>query len=140
MCQRVLVIPDKFKGSLTAREAAEAMAQGWHEARPLDRLTLMPMSDGGDGFGEVMGTALGGKVQTTRTVDAAHRPCVAKWWWEPKSRLAVIESARVIGLAILPPGRFHPFHLDTFGLGAVISAAIMKGAQTCLIGIGGSAT
>jgi glycerate kinase len=140
MRQRVLIIPDKFKGSLTAREAAEAIARGWRKARPLDQLTLLPMSDGGDGFGEVMGTSLGGRVQTTRTVDSAHRPCVAKWWWEAKSRMAVVESARVIGLAILPRGRFHPFQLDTFGLGAVLAAAIKKGAQTFLIGIGGSAT
>ncbi len=57
-----------------------------------------------------------------------------------KRKTAIIESAGVIGLAQLPPGKFHPFALDTFGLGKVIFAARTKGAKRCLIGIGGSAT
>src|ERR1043166_3479583 len=73
---KVLIIPDKFKGTLTARAAAEAIARGWHRARPGDALRLMPMSDGGDGFGEVMSALLHAKGQTVRTVDAAHRACV----------------------------------------------------------------
>lgn len=137
---KILIAPDKFKGTLTARAAAQAIAHGWRKTRPQDALTLLPMSDGGDGFGEIMGRLLGAKVQTVRTVDAARRPCTARWWWEQKTRTAVIESAGVIGLAMLPPGTFHPFALDTFGLGAVIQAASAKGAQRCLIGIGGSAT
>ena len=98
------------------------------------------MSDGGDGFGEVMSELLHAKIQKVKTVDAAHRPCDAHWWWEPKTKTAVIESANVIGLAKLPPGEFHPFELDTFGLGAAIRAAAAKGAKRCVIGIGGSAT
>jgi glycerate kinase len=136
----ILIIPDKFKGTLTARTVAEAIAHGWRKARPHDVLELLPMSDGGDGFGEVMGQLLGAKIQKIKTVDAAHRPCEAHWWWQPKTKTAVIESANVIGLAKLPPGKFHPFELDTFGLGAVIHAAVKKGAKRCLIGIGGSAT
>ena len=118
----VLIIPDKFKGTLTANAAAEAMALGWRQARPGDAIELLPMSDVGDGFGEVMGALLRAKIQKVKTVDAAHQRCVAHWWWEPKTKTAVIESANVIGLAKLPPGKFHPFELDTFGLGAVIRA------------------
>jgi glycerate 2-kinase len=136
----VLIIPDKFKGTLTASAAAEAIARGWQKSRPQDSLVLLPMSDGGDGFGAVMGCLLGAKIQTVKTVDAAHRPCEANWWWEPKTKTSVIESANVIGLAKLPPGKFHPFELDTFGLGAVIRAAAAKGAKRCIVGIGGSAT
>jgi len=136
----VLIIPDKFKGTLTANEAAAAIAQGWQKARPLDSIVSLPMSDGGDGFGEVLGLLLGAKIQKVKTVDAAHRPCEANWWWEPTTKTAVIESANVIGLAKLPPGKFHPFELDTFGLGAVIREAARKGARRCVIGIGGSAT
>ena len=98
------------------------------------------MSDGGDGFGAVISGSLGAKIQTIKTVDATHRPCRARWWWEAKTKTAIIESAAVIGLAQLPPGKFHPFALDTFGLGKVIHAAAAKGARRCLIGIGGSAT
>jgi glycerate kinase len=191
----VLIIPDKFKGTLTARAAAEAIARGWREARAGDSLSLLPMSDGGDGFGEVTSALLKAKIQHVRAVDAAHRPCSARWWWEPRTRTAVIESAAVIGLAMLPPRQdcatppgpravparsaqkdlqvlhapedsgvggaaaswdgsrsgiahdtglppqgFHPFQLDTFGLGAVVRAAARRGARRCLMGIGGSAT
>jgi glycerate kinase len=137
---KILIIPDKFKGTLTAGEAAQAIASGWRKARPHDEFDLLPMSDGGDGFGEVLRKLLDAKVQSVKTVDAAHRPCNACWWWEPKTKTAVIESAQVIGLAMLPPGKFHPFDLDTFGLGEVIRATSAKGAKRCIIGIGGSAT
>jgi glycerate kinase len=140
MAQHVLIIPDKFKGTLTAAEAAEAIARGWRSERPADSLDLLPMSDGGDGFGEVTSALLKARIQYVKTVDAAHRPCVARWWWEPRRRTAIIESAAVIGLAMLPPNRFHPFQLDTLGLGAVVRAAVKRGARRCLIGIGGSAT
>ena len=136
----VLIIPDKFKGTLTAAEAAEAIARGWRRERPGDSLGLLPMSDGGDGFGEVTSALVKARIQYVKTVDAAHRPCVARWWWEPRRRIAIIESAAVIGLAMLPPKQFHPFQLDTLGLGAVVRAAMKSGARRCLLGIGGSAT
>ena len=137
---RVLIVPDKFKGTLTAPAAMKAIALGWHRSRPADALDLLPMSDGGDGFGEVISGLLGARAQMVETVDAAHHDCRAPWWWEPKTKTAIIESANVIGLAQLPAKKFHPFELDTFGLGAVIRAASAKGARRCLMGIGGSAT
>jgi glycerate kinase len=137
---RVLIIPDKFKGTLTAQTAAEAIARGWGKTRPADILHLLPMSDGGDGFGEVISSLLQAKRQTVRTMDAAHRPHRSIWWWEPGSRTAIIESAQVVGLAMLPAGRFHPFELDTSGLAGMVRAAARKGARRCLIGLGGSAT
>ena len=140
MALRVLIVPDKFKGTLTARQAAEAIARGWREARPQDELKLLPMSDGGDGFGEVMSDLIGAVPQTEKTVDAAHRPIDSAWWWHAPTRTAVVESARVIGLAMLPPGKYHPFELDTHGLGDVLRAAVELGAKRCLVGIGGSAT
>ncbi len=137
---RVLIAPDKFKGTLSASAAAQAIARGWRRARPADSLDLLPTSDGGDGFGEVLGELLGAQAQSARTVNAAHEPCAVRWWWEAKTKTAIIESTRVIGLAMLPPGKFHPFALDTFGLGAVLRRAAKRGAERCLVGIGGSAT
>jgi glycerate kinase len=136
----VLIAPDKFKGTLTAREAAESIARGWRLARPADNLTLFPISDGGDGFGELVGASLNAETKTISTVNAAHQPISAEWWWERNARTAIIEAARVNGLAQLQKGKFHPFELDTFGLGAVIASARAKGAACCLVGIGGSAT
>ena len=116
------------------------MARGWRQARPADRVTLFPISDGGDGFGVLVGASLGARTETIVTVNAAHLPCTANWWWEPNSRTAIIEAAQANGLARLPAGKHHPFDLDTFGLGAVIASAHAKGARHCLVGIGGSAT
>jgi glycerate 2-kinase len=137
---RILIVPDKFKGTLTARQAAEAIGKGWTSVRPADELELLPMSDGGDGFGEIISQLLGAEPQTVKTVDAAHRPIENLWWWAAESKTAIIESARIIGLALLPRGKYHPFELDTLGLGAVLEAAMMKGAKRALVGIGGSAT
>ncbi|MDB6064361.1 MAG: Glycerate kinase [Pedosphaera sp.] len=114
------------------------MARGWRRARPQDAVELLPMSDGGDGFGEVFSGLLRAKTQVVKTEDAAHRPCEARWWWEPKSKTAIIESAEIIGLAKMRG--FHPLEMDTFGLGALVRAAQAKGTRRCLIGIGGSAT
>lgn len=140
MALKILISPDKFKGTLTAHEAAKAIAAGWRSSRPQDEMEILPMSDGGDGFGEIISGILQAAPQVTKTVDAAHRPCEASWWWHAGKKTAIIESARVIGLAQLPPGKYHPFELDTEGLGHVLRAAVDKGATRCLVGIGGSAT
>ena len=138
---RILVIPDKFKGTLRADEAARAIAEGWRQTRPQDELELLPMSDGGDGFGEIIGALLNAQKKTHATVNAAHESIDAAWWWSEASRTAIVESANVIGLAMLPPGRFHPFELDTVGLGQLLLHISQKhpGARL-VIGIGGSAT
>jgi glycerate kinase len=137
---KVLIVPDKFKGTLTAQAAAQAIAEGWCELRPNDGLELLPMSDGGDGFGEVMSALISAEARTVQTLDAAHRPHQARWWWDPGSGTAIVESANVIGLALLPLGKYHPFELDTAGLGVVIRAAASAGARRIVLGIGGSAT
>src|SRR5436190_6229433 len=137
---RVLIIPDKLKGTLTAEGAARAIARGWRKSRPQDDLDLLPMSDGGDGFGQVMSRLLKATPVSIKTRDAAHRSCNATWWWEPKTKTGIVESANIIGLAMLPPKQFHPFDLDTFGLANVLRAVAAKGARRCLVGIGGSAT
>lgn len=136
----ILIVPDKFKGTLSAQAAAKAISRGWGKVRPLDTLQLVPMSDGGDGFGEVIGQLIGARQRSARTVNAAHQAISAPWWWQPESGTAVVESARVIGLAMLPSGKFHPFQLDTFGLGRVLRIAEKQGATRCVVGIGGSAT
>lgn len=137
---RVLICPDKFKGSLTAAQAAEAIAKGWHTARPRDEIDLLPVSDGGDGFGELAGRWLRARPRWLTAVDAAGRPIRARWWWCASRRLAILESARIIGLALLPRGQFHPFALDTTGLGIALRTVTRRGARRVLIGLGGSAT
>jgi glycerate kinase len=137
---RILIVPDKFKGTLTAHQAVGAIAQGWHLARPGDSLDFLPMSDGGDGFGEVLSSLVGARRRNILTVDAAHQRRRAIWWWEASANMAIVETANVIGLALLPSRKFHPFQLDTWGLGKILEAASRAALQRCVVGIGGSAT
>jgi glycerate kinase len=137
---RVLIAPDKFKGSLSARDAAAAIASGWQQVRPGDEVCLLPITDGGDGFGEIVGGLLEAQERTAAACDAAHRPRQGRWAWAETSRTAVVESAESIGLAKLPKGVFHPFELDTRGLGLVLRRVAENGPARCLVGVGGSAT
>jgi glycerate kinase len=137
---RVLIVPDKFKGTLTAHDAAHAIADGWRQARPGDHLDILPMTDGGDGFGSVLGELLQARPRRAKTVDAAHRPLRGPWWFGKSKKIAIIDSAAIIGLAMLPRGKFHPFQLDTFGLGHVIQTAVKSGVREIIVGVGGSAT
>lgn len=98
------------------------------------------MSDGGDGFGEIIGGMMGAEPVTVQTIDAAHRLHDATFWFHAPSRTAIIEAAQVNGLALLPPGKFHPFDLDTFGLGKVYLTAAESKATKIIVGIGGSST
>ncbi len=137
---RILIVPDKFKGTLSAQAAAGAIANGWWKVRPHDEIECLPMSDGGDGFGEIMASLMGAEERTVQTTDSAGRPREAKWWYHGESETAIIESAQVIGLALLPPARYHPFELDTRGLAPVIRTAHGAGARKILVGVGGSST
>lgn len=136
----VLIVPDKFKGTLTSAEASRAIARGWAKVFPRDRLQLLPMSDGGDGFGEVFGGLLNARIRSVKIQNAAGETIKAAWWWNPRKKIAIVESAQAIGLAQLPAGKFHPFELDTFGLGELLLDVARVRPRQVLVGIGGSAT
>lgn len=140
MSLRVLIVPDKFKGTLTAQQVAAAIAKGWRDIRPDDFLEELPMADGGDGFGEILGQVLNAQPQHCTTVDAAGHRRVAEWWLAAHSHVALVETAQVIGLALLTANKYHPFHLDTFGIGAVFKQAAQSGVRRLYVGVGGSAT
>lgn len=137
---KVLIVPDKFKGTLTAVEAAQAIQRGWKKKRPKDHVEVLPMSDGGDGFGEAVSRLLRCKPFKIKSVDAAHNECRTIFWFNEEESIAIVESAKVIGLAMLPEGQYHPFELDTFGLGHVLKKIAKKKPETLYIGLGGSAT
>lgn len=87
-----------------------------------------------------MAALLGARPRSARVKNAAHRNCTVWWWWEPRTRTAIIESARVIGLAMLSPAKRVPFELDSFGLGMLVQHVAKAGAHRCLVGLGGSAS
>ncbi|HEY2042059.1 MAG TPA: glycerate kinase [Jatrophihabitans sp.] len=133
----MLIAPDKFKGTLTATEAARAIADGWHQIRPEDDLTLLPMADGGDGTASVLAEVLP-DPQWVRVaaVDAIGRPHPGRYLRSHDT--AVVELAEICGIALLD--ELQPMSSHTIGLGIVIAAALRAGVSRILIAPAGSAS
>jgi glycerate 2-kinase len=134
----VVVAPDSFGGTLTAVEAAEAMRTGWSQVAPDDELVLLPMSDGGPGFVDVLSTVLDGQTVPVQTTDPLGRPVVGAVLVAGDT--AYVESAQACGLHLLTAAERNPLVTSTFGLGALLAAAVECGARTVVVGLGGSAT
>ncbi|MBO6576897.1 MAG: glycerate kinase [Rhodothermales bacterium] len=134
----ILIAPNAFKESLTAREAAEAIARGARRVRPSARLLLCPVSDGGDGLLQVARDALGANPRTTEVDDPLGRAVRADW--ALASGTAMIEMALASGLALLSPEERDPGRTTSTGTGQLMLEALHAGASRVLLGIGGSAT
>ena len=139
MPKRILIAPDKFKGTLSAPEATQAIATGWTRRRPEDELIQQPISDGGDGFGPLMAEIHEAKIHACSTVNAAGQQIEANYWIT-RDGTAIIESANCIGLAMLREDQRTPSNNDSGGLGLMIREAAAQHCNHILIGIGGSAT
>ncbi len=139
---RVLIAPDCFTGTLTAGEAAEAIAEGWLRAAPQDELTLLPLSDGGPGFFDVMSSTLVGTTLSVTVADPLGRPVPAAILIVDTGgrRTAYIESASACGLHLLADGERNPMLTSTYGVGQLIEAALAEGATRVVVGLGGSGT
>jgi glycerate kinase len=135
---RVVVAPDSFGGTLSAVEAAEAVAAGWHRAAPRDELVLRPLSDGGPGFIDVLATSLAGDVVPVTTTDPLGRPVVGAVLIAGPT--AYVESAQATGLHLLTAAERDPLVTCSAGLGTLLAAAVEYGARTVVVGLGGSAT
>jgi glycerate kinase len=133
---RVLIAPDKFAGTLTAVEAAHAIAEGWSSQAPADVLDLAPMADGGPGFVDVLHAALGGELSALTVTGPHHERVPATVLRRDGS--AWIESAQACGLA-LTRGR-EAESATTRGVGELVGLAIEAGATEVVVGLGGSGT
>lgn len=134
----VVIAPDGFGGTLSAREAADAIAAGWRAERPDDRVVTVPMSDGGEGLLEV----LTGPDDTRSVIEVAGplgHPVDAAWTRRSDGS-AVIESALACGLALVPEEQRTPMLTTTYGVGQLLDAARRTGATRIVVGLGGSAT
>lgn len=141
---KILCAPDKFKESLTAIEAAQAMRRGILRSCPNAEIDLCPIADGGEGFLETLRAALGGTYHTMRVTGPRLAPVEARWLSLPHREkepgTAAIEMAQASGLQLLAPSQRDPTQTTTYGTGELIAAAIRAGHKRLLIGIGGSAT
>ena len=137
---KILVAPDKFKGSLTAVEAVEAIARGWRAVFPEAEIEAAPIADGGEGFAEALCVALGGEWIRCPARDPIGRDVEARYAWIEAEKLAVIEMSEASGLWRLKLKELAPLRANTFGTGQLIRDAVERGAKTILVGLGGSAT
>jgi len=135
---RVLICPDKFAGTLTAVQAAEAIAEGWQAARPEDETVTKPLADGGPGFIEVLASALGGRRLPVPTVDPLGRPAAAEVLIVGDT--GYLESAQACGLHLLAPAERDPKTTTSYGLGVLVATAVEAGVRRVVIGLGGSGT
>jgi glycerate 2-kinase len=134
---RIVVAPDKFKGSATAAEAAAALAAGLRSARPDLEIVELPVADGGDG---TVAAALAAGFVPVRTVAEGPVGHPVETTFGLSDGTAVIELADVAGLRRLPASGPEPLRASTYGVGQVIAAAMDGGATTIVLGIGGSAS
>jgi glycerate kinase len=140
MAHRILIAPDKFKGSLTSFEVCDAIAEGIRQVSKTAEILSFPMADGGDGFAEVMKYYLQTDTIYCTTADPLGRSIPGSYQWNPKAKTAIIEMAVASGLVLLKQEEKNPLKTSTYGTGLLMKDAIDKGAAKIILGLGGSAT
>jgi glycerate kinase len=132
----VLVAPDSFKGTFTAAEVAQAIADGLQEGGRL--VDLCPLADGGEGTADALAAARGGETVTTAAHDPLGREIEASFVLH--DREAFVETAAASGLGLVEAAHRDAFAASSGGTGELIAAAVAAGARTVYLGVGGSAT
>ncbi|QIS06870.1 glycerate kinase [Nocardia brasiliensis] len=135
--RRVVLAPDKFKGSLTAPQVAAALAAGITRVAPTVTVEQVPVADGGDGTVDAFVTAGWRRVEL---VAPGPTGVVTNASYAMRGSTAVIELAAVVGLVKLPGGQTDPLEASTYGLGVALAHALDNGVTEIVLGLGGSAS
>ncbi|WP_066163288.1 glycerate kinase family protein [Gordonia hydrophobica] len=141
VAQRVVIAPDEFGGTLTAPEAAQAIADGWLRACPDAEVRLLPQSDGGPGFVDVLAAAGIGRLVPVAAVGPLGGPVAGNLLLDEDT--VYLESAQFCGLHLIAapgPDSRTAWEASTDGLGMALDAAVAAGARRIVVGLGGSAT
>jgi glycerate kinase len=134
---RVVVAPDSFGGTLTAVEAAAAIAAGWRSVAPGDDVVTIPMSDGGPGFIDVLAAGLGGEVIRQTVRGPLGDPVIGRVLVADDT--GYVEAADATGLHLLAPDALDPRRTTSYGLGELVAAAAAV-SDRVVVGLGGTAT
>lgn len=137
---RILVAPDKFKGSIDAVRLCQAIGDSLKSFFPDAEIILRPLADGGDGFASLMGYYFPVDTRTVDTLDPLGRPIQASYSVTRDGETAFVEMSVASGLALLKQEERNPELTDTRGTGILIMDALQQGAKHVVLGIGGSAT
>lgn len=136
---KLVIAPDSFKESLSARQVAQAIAAGWRSIYPQADIQLCPMADGGEGMVDAVLAASGGQRREVQVCGPLGVPVQAHWGWLEEGQ-AVIEMAAASGLHWIAAEHRDARITTTRGTGELILAALDAGARRIILGIGGSAT
>ena len=137
---KIVLAPDSYKNSLTAKEVAMAMHKGFAKVYPEADFVDVPMADGGEGTVQSLVDAKNGQIITEEVINPLGRRTEAHYGLIDDGKVAVIEMAEASGIQYINQFTQNPYITTTFGTGELIKSAIQKGAKTIIIGIGGSAT
>lgn len=137
---RIVIAPQSLKGSLTAAEAGLAIAAGVQAVHPEAETVIVPVADGGEGTVQALVDATGGEIIQQTVTGPLGEPVNAFFGLLGNGTTAAIEMAASSGLPLVPPERRDPRVTTTYGVGELVLAALERGCQHFIIGIGGSAT
>ena len=137
---RIIIAPQSLKGSLTAAEAGQAIAQGVRVVYPEAEIDIVPVADGGEGTVQALVDATGGELVQQTVTGPLGKPVAAFFGLMGDGRTAAIEMAACAGLPLVPQTQRDPRITTTYGVGELIVAALNRGCRHFIIGIGGSAT
>ncbi|MED1725220.1 glycerate kinase [Brevibacillus parabrevis] len=137
---KVVIAPDSFKGSLTAKQAGEAIRAGVQRACPQAEVVVSPMADGGEGTMQCLVDATNGKVLTAQAMDPLGRTIAAQFGILGDGVTCVIELASASGLYLIAKDERNPLLTTTYGFGQLILAGLDHGCRRFILGLGGSAT
>lgn len=137
---RILIAPDKFKGSLSAQQVAENIALGIRDVIPDAQIEIAPVADGGEGTAEVICKARGGEWVTCHAHGPLGNPIEARYVWLSENDSAVIEMSEAAGLRALKDGVRDVLRANTFGVGEMLLDGAKRGAREIIVGVGGSVT
>ncbi|MCG9725005.1 glycerate kinase [Vibrio brasiliensis] len=137
---KVVIAPDSYKESLTAMEVATAIESGFKEIMPDAEYIKLPMADGGEGTVQSLVDATGGDIVTVEVTGPLGQPVEGFYGLLGDGSTAVIEMAAASGLHLVEPDERNPLLTTTYGTGELIKAALDRGVDHIIIGIGGSST
>jgi len=137
---QILVVPDSFKESLSAKEVATAISKGIHSVDPKVFVRQLPFSDGGEGALDLLQNLFEGELVTINTIDAIGRSIKSPYFRFADRKAAWIELSQASGLAQIEVDKRNPMLASTYGTGLQIRHALDNGAEEIYLGIGGSAT
>lgn len=137
---KVVLAPDSFKGTLSAPQVCEALAEGLRRAWPTAQIDACPMADGGEGTCSALIAATAGRRVAVAAVDPLQRPIEAEIGVSGDGGCGFVEMAAASGLVLLEQAERDPLRTTTFGTGQLLAAALQTGAGRIILGIGGSGT